>query len=76
MGKKAVVLVVTVTLAVLIFGWYILQSVIMDYDVDRDTSLSNHYELNSAYLSIEENQLIADSLPFYMNPNFKTASTK
>ncbi|GGK06609.1 hypothetical protein GCM10007063_31490 [Lentibacillus kapialis] len=38
MGKKAVLLVVVITLAVLIFGWYFLQNVMINYDVDRDTS--------------------------------------
>ncbi|WP_175284925.1 hypothetical protein [Lentibacillus jeotgali] len=44
MGKKAVLLVVAVTLAVLVFGWYFLQNVMINYDVDRDTSQPGQYE--------------------------------
>ncbi|WP_176446257.1 hypothetical protein [Lentibacillus sp. CBA3610] len=46
MGKKVVLLVVALTIAVLIFGWYFLQNVMNNFDVDRDTSEFGQPEIN------------------------------
>lgn len=46
MGKKVVLLIVAITLAVLIIGWFILQNVMINYDVDRDTSQSRQPEIH------------------------------
>lgn len=50
MGKKTVVFIVAITLAVLIFGWYFLQNVMINYDVDHDTSHPAQSEINRSYL--------------------------
>lgn len=50
MGKKVVLLVVGITLAVLIAGWFYLQNVMINYDVDRDTSQPDRSEINIAYM--------------------------
>ncbi|WP_156418677.1 hypothetical protein [Lentibacillus amyloliquefaciens] len=54
MGKKTVILVVAVTLIVLIAGWYVLQNVMINYDVDRDSSLLGQSEhvINGISLTI------------------------
>ncbi|WP_174616017.1 hypothetical protein [Virgibacillus ihumii] len=41
-GRKFVLLLVTATLIVIIAAWFILQSVMVNYDVDRDTSQPEH----------------------------------
>ncbi|SFB28959.1 hypothetical protein SAMN04488072_11366 [Lentibacillus halodurans] len=46
MGKKAVLLIVVLTLAVLLAGWLFLQHVMIDYDVDRDISQPVQSEIN------------------------------
>ncbi|GAA0440220.1 hypothetical protein GCM10008983_16470 [Lentibacillus halophilus] len=37
-GKKAAILVIVFTLAVLIFGWFFLKNVMINFDVDKDAS--------------------------------------
>ncbi|WP_164669883.1 hypothetical protein [Virgibacillus doumboii] len=37
-SRKVVLLVIALTLIVLIFGWFFMQEVMINFDVDRDTS--------------------------------------
>ncbi|GAA0594545.1 hypothetical protein GCM10009001_08330 [Virgibacillus siamensis] len=41
-GRKFVLLIVAVTLILIITVWLTLQSVMVNYDVDRDTSQPDH----------------------------------
>lgn len=45
MGKKTVIFIVAVTLIVLIAGWYVLQNVMTNYNVDEDASQPQQLEL-------------------------------
>ncbi|TMN22877.1 hypothetical protein [Lentibacillus cibarius] len=66
-GKKLILLVIALTLAALIFGWFFLKMVMFNYDVDRDTSQPAEMETIDYYIytSIKyrkENQPNTDSL--------------
>ncbi|SFE04773.1 hypothetical protein SAMN05216238_107194 [Lentibacillus persicus] len=45
MGKKTVIFIVAVTLIVLIAGWYVLQNVMTNYNVDEDAFQPHQWEL-------------------------------
>ncbi|TRM11668.1 hypothetical protein FH966_08215 [Lentibacillus cibarius] len=66
-GKKLALLVVAFTLAVLIFGWFFLKVIMVNYDVDRDTSQPAQTETIDYYIHTsikfrKENQPNTDSL--------------
>ncbi|MFD2761533.1 hypothetical protein [Lentibacillus juripiscarius] len=48
-SKKVVLLVVAITLAILIFGWFFLKNVMINFDVDRDTSQPAQTEMQTVY---------------------------
>ncbi len=47
-SKRVVLLIIALTLIILIFGWFLLKDVMVNFDVDRDTSQAEfHLDMQS-----------------------------